>query len=399
MWRATPSRTWPEPVLVISVARFGGPEVLVPTPAPDPVAAPGELVVAATASDVLFVDTMIRSGRGVGFFPIRPPYVPGNGVAGEVISVGDGVDDSWLGRPVIAHTGGAGGGGGYAERAAVSLDDTVPIPDGLDPLLAAAMIHDGPTALRIVRLADVRPGEQVLVLGAAGGMGILLVQLLRARGARVIAAARGSAKVKAVDAAGADVVIDYGQPGWTSLVLDATGGSGPAVVLDGVGGQLGRDAYEIIADGGRFSAHGAPSGSFSTIDQDDARRRNVRVTGLGDLQIRPGDRADLARQLLPEVVSGRICPLIGQTFPLAEAARAHALMEAREAIAKTLLISVLCSRSYSAGSLPGSAVTPRSRAAAEICRASSTSRELSPPTSCVDSHTTTLGYRRSTSGW
>jgi NADPH:quinone reductase len=362
-------------VLVISVARFGGPEVLVPISAPDPVAAPGQLVVAATASDVLFVDTMIRSGRGVGFFPIRPPYVPGNGVAGEVISVGDGVDDSWLGRPVIAHTGGAGGGGGYAERVAVSLDDTVSVPDGLDPLLAAAMIHDGPTALRIVRLADVRPGEQVLVLGAAGGMGILLVQLLRARGARVIAAARGSAKVKAVDAAGADVVIDYGQPGWTSLVLDATGGSGPAVVLDGVGGQLGRDAYGIIADGGRFSAHGAPSGSFSTIDQDDARRRNVRVTGLGDLQIRPGERADLARQLLPEVVSGRIRPLIGQTFPLAEAARAHALMEAREATAKTLLISVLCSRSYAAGltlraacsgrrSRPGRGRRPRSAAQA-----------------------------------
>ena len=349
MWRATPGRTSPEPVLVISVARFGGPEVLAGVQAADPIAGPGELVVAATASDVLFVDTMIRSGRGIGIFPIRPPYVPGGGVSGEVVSVGDGVDHDWLGRPVIAHTGGPGGGGGYAERAAVSLEDTVPVPDGLDPLLAGAMIHDGPTALRIVRLVDVRPSEQVLVLGAAGGMGVLLVQLLRARGARVIAAVRGSAKVKAVDAAGADVVIDYGQPGWTSLVLDATGGSGPAVVLDGVGGQLGLDAYGIIADGGRFSAHGAPSGSFSTIDQDDARRRNVRVTGLGDLQIRPGERADLARQLLPEVAAGTIRPLIGQTFPLAEAARAHALMEARQAIAKTLLISVLCSRCYSAG--------------------------------------------------
>jgi len=386
-------------VLVISVGRFGGPEVLLPASAPDPVAAPGEVVIAASASDVMFVDTMIRSGRGVGFFPIRPPYVPGGGVVGEVISVGDGVDGGWLGRPVIAHTGGPGGGGGYAERAAVSLDDTVAVPDGLDPLLAGAIVHDGPTALRVLRLADVRPGEQVLVLGAAGGMGILLVQLLRARGARVIGAARGSAKVNAVGAAGADLVIDYGQPGWTSLVLDATGGSGPAVVLDGVGGQLGLDAYGIIADGGRFSAHGAPGGGFAAIDPGDARRRKVTVTGLGDLQVRPGERADLARQLLPEVVSGQIRPLVGQTFPLAEAARAHALIEARQAVAKTLLTSVLFRRPHSAGSLPGSAVTPRSRAAAEICRASSTSRELSPPTSCVDSRTTTLGYRRSTSGW
>jgi NADPH2:quinone reductase len=328
-------------VRVISVARFGGPEVLMPAEAPDPVAAPGEVVIAGGASDVMFVDTMIRSGRGVGFFPIRPPYVPGGGIGGAVISVGDGVDAGWLGRPVIAHTGGPGGGGGYAERAAVSLEDTVAVPDGLDPLLAVAIVHDGPTALRVARLVDTRPGEQVLVLGAAGGMGILLVQLLRARGARVIGAARGKAKADAVAEAGADAVIDYGRPEWTSLVLEATGGAGPAVVLDGVGGQLGLDAYRIIADGGRFSAHGAPSGAFAAIDPGDAARRNVTVTGLGDLQVRPGERADLARQLLPDVASGKIRPLIGQTFPLAEAARAHTLLETRQAIAKTLLTSVL----------------------------------------------------------
>ncbi|HEX4092478.1 MAG TPA: zinc-binding dehydrogenase [Trebonia sp.] len=326
-------------MLAISVGRFGGPEVLVPAEAADPVAGPGEVVVAAVASDVMFVDTMIRSGRGVGFFPIRPPYVPGGGVTGEVIAVGDGVYAGWLGRAVIAHTGGAGGGGGYASRAAAGLADVVAIPDGLDPLLALAIAHDGPTALRIARLVDVRPGERVLVLGAAGGMGILLVQLLRAQGARVIGAARGAAKVDAVAAAGADLVVDYGRPGWTSLVLDATGGRGPDVVLDGVGGQLGRDAFGVIADGGRFSAHGAPSGSFAVIEPGDASGRGVTVTGLGDLQVRPGERADLARQLLPDVASGQVRPLIGQTFPLAEAARAHTLMEDRSAIAKTLLLT------------------------------------------------------------
>jgi NADPH2:quinone reductase len=324
-------------VLVIQVSRFGGPEVLVPADSPDPVAGPGELVVAVTASDVMFLDTMIRSGRGTGFFPVRPPYVPGNGVTGRVIGVGDGVDGSWAGRPVIAHTGGPGGGGGYAEQAIVKLDDVVLVPDGLDLLTAVALVHDGPTALRILKVVDVRPGEHVLVLGAAGGMGILLVQLLLIRGARVIGAARGKAKVDAVRQAGADVAIDYGRPDWTSSVVQATGGTGPAVVLDGVGGQLGRDAYEIMADGGRFSAHGGPSGSFTAIDRDDAKRRNIAATGLGDLQVRPGDRADLARQILPDVLSGKVRPLIGQTFPLAEAARAHAMIEAREAVAKTLL--------------------------------------------------------------
>jgi NADPH2:quinone reductase len=324
-------------VLVIEVRRFGGPDVLVPAHSPDPSAGPGELLVAVSASDVMFLDTMIRSGRGTGIFPIRPPYVPGNGVTGRVIGVGDGVDGSWMGRPVIAHTGGPGGGGGYAEQAIVKVDDAVLVPDGLDLPSAVAVVHDGPTALRIVRLVDVRPGEHVLVLGAAGGMGILLVQLLRAGGAQVIGAARGKAKGDAVGEAGADVVIDYGHPGWASEVVRATGGTGPAVVLDGVGGQLGRQAYEIMADGGRFSAHGGPSGSFTSIDRDDAKRRNVAVTGLGDLQARPGERADLARQILPDVLSGKVRPLIGQTFPLAEAARAHAMIEAREAIAKTLL--------------------------------------------------------------
>lgn len=323
----------------ISVARFGGPEVLAAVEAPDPVAGPAELVVAVSASDVMFVDTVIRSGRGVGFFPIRPPYVPGSGVGGEVVSVGDGVDDGWLGRPVIAHI--AAASGGYAERAVVSLEETVAVPDGLDPRLAAAIIHDGPTALRVARLVDVRPGEQVLVLGAAGGMGILLVQLMRARGARVIGAARGAAKLDAVGGAGADVVIDYGQPGWTSTVLDATGGAGPVVVLDGVGGELGRAAYEVMADGGRFSAHGAPSGGFAAIDPADASRRKVVVTGLADLQVRPGERADDVRQLLPDLLAGKVRPHVGQTFPLAEAARAHTLIEAREAVAKTLLVSAL----------------------------------------------------------
>jgi NADPH2:quinone reductase len=324
-------------VLVIEASRFGGPEVLRAARHPDPVAGPGELVVAVSASDVMFLDTMIRAGRGTGFFPVRPPYVPGGGVAGRVTAVGDGVDRGWVGRTVLAHTGGPGGTGGYAEQAIVNLDETVPVPDGLSPIKAVAVVHDGPTALRIVRVVDVRPGELILVLGAAGGMGILLLQLLRAHGARVIGAARGPAKTRAVAEAGADVVIDYSRPDWTSDVLDATAGVRPVVVLDGVGGRLGHDAFEIIADGGRFSAHGAPSGSFAPVSADDARQRNVTVTGIGDLQVRPGERADLARQLLPDVRSGKIRPLIGQAFPLAEAARAHLLIEAREAIAKTVL--------------------------------------------------------------
>ena len=107
---------------VIEVERFGGPEVLVAAEAPDPVAGPGQVIVEVAAADVLFLDTMIRGGRATAFFDQRPPYVPGNGVAGRVAATGPGVDAGWAGRAVIAHTGERGGNGGYAERAAVPVD-------------------------------------------------------------------------------------------------------------------------------------------------------------------------------------------------------------------------------------------------------------------------------------
>ena len=112
----------------IEVARFGGPDVLELRDLSDPVPGPGQVLVAASACDVLFVDTMIRSGRGADYFPIRPPYVPGNGVGGTIAGLGDGVDTSWLGRRVVAHTGGAGGTGGYAELAAIDFGDCTLFP-------------------------------------------------------------------------------------------------------------------------------------------------------------------------------------------------------------------------------------------------------------------------------
>ena len=257
----------------VEVARFGGPDVLELQELSDPVPDLGQVVVAASASDVLFVDTMIRSGRGADYFPIRPPYVPGNGVGGTVAGVGAGVDASWLGRPVVAHTGGAGGTGGYAEMAAVDLEACAPLPDGVDLLDATAVLHDGTTALRVLETTAPQQGELALVLGAAGGMGILLVQLLVARGVMVVGAARGWMKRDVVSGAGA-AAVEYGEAGWTDAILDATGGRRPTLVLDGVGGTIGGEAFGLLADGGRFSAHGTSSGSFATIDPAEAERRD-----------------------------------------------------------------------------------------------------------------------------
>ena len=297
-------------------------------------------MVATSASDVLFVDTMIRSGRGVSYFPIRPPYVPGNGVGGTVVAVGRESDPSWVGQRVIAHTGGAGGTGGYAELATADLDAIVPVPDPVDLLEATAVLHDGTTALRVLEICGVEAGDRVLVLGAAGGMGILLVQLATARGAAVVGAAGGSGKRAAVDSAGAQATVDYGEPDWVKAVLDATGGIRPTVILDGVGGRLGTEAFGLVADGGRFSAHGTPSGSFASIDPNEAHRRDVAVATIADLQYAAADRPRLMNGIIDEIRGGLVSPLIGQTFSLSEASKAHSAIEARETMAKTLLLPI-----------------------------------------------------------
>jgi NADPH2:quinone reductase len=326
-------------VQAIEAATFGGPEVLQLKTFADPAPKPDQVLIAASASDVLFVDTIIRSGRGVDYFPIRPPYIPGNGVGGTVVSAGEGVDPSWLGRPVAAHTGGAGGTGGYAQVAAVDLHNTVAVPDGVELHHATAVLHDATTALRIIETVGVPPGEWALILGAAGGMGNLLVQLLAARGGHVIGAAGGKAKQELIAATGAKAAIDYTEPDWPDAVLQTTGGVRPAVVLDGVGGQLGAQAFELMAEGGRFSAHGSSSGTFAPINADQAGRRGVTVTTIVDLQYQPEDRSRLMRAALDEVRDGAITPVVGQTFPLADAAGAHHAIEARETVAKTLLVS------------------------------------------------------------
>jgi NADPH:quinone reductase len=322
-------------VRAVMVTRFGGPEVLSAVQVPDPVARSGEVVVAVSVADTLFLDTQLRRGWGGEYFSVHPPYIPGDGVSGTVARVGEGVDRGWIGRRVVAFT---EGGGGYAEQAVAVADRVVLVPNELDLAETAALLHDGTTAFALLEGTGVSADEWVLVLAAGGGLGILLVQLARAIGARVIGAARGAAKLDLARAWGAERVVDYSHPGWQQKVHAVTGGRGPQVVFDSVGGQLGRQAFEIIADGGRFSAHGAPSGGFTPVDPEQARRRGISVRGIEQAQLSAQDRRRLTHQALREAAVGRIKPIIGQTFPLEKAADAHAAIEARTVVGKTLLI-------------------------------------------------------------
>jgi NADPH2:quinone reductase len=318
----------------IEVTAFGGPEVLVPATVPDPVAGPGEVVVQVAFADIIFLDTTLRAGQGQEYFPIRPPYVPGGAVSGAVVAVGDGVSPALVGKPVAGRT---KNWGGYAEKAVADPAGLVEIPDGLHPRDAAALVTDALTAYALAAKIGIHAGENVLVLAAAGGLGILLVQLAKSVGAHVIGAARGPAKLEMVRKWGADVAIDYSEPGWTDRVVEATGGHGPDVVFDGAGGPLGAAAFEIVATGGRFSAHGTPAGSFAAPDAEAARERGITVTGIAEAQVAVAEGAAFTKQALADAAAGRITPVIGQVYPLDRAADAHKALETRTNVGKVLL--------------------------------------------------------------
>ncbi|NYI07828.1 zinc-binding dehydrogenase [Allostreptomyces psammosilenae] len=319
---------------VVRATAVGGPEVLVAGEAPDPVAGPGQVVVGVSVAGIDFVETQLRRGESPG--PALPelPYVPGAVVAGQVLSVGPDVDPDWVGRRVVTH----GENGGYLERAVARAENLITVPEALDLADAAALLDDGSTAVGLLEGAPAEPAAWVLVEAAGGGVGSLLVQLARAAGARVIGAARGERKLALVRELGADLAVDYTEPDWAERVRRATGGAGPDLVFDGVGGAIGRAAFGVTARGGTFSVHGAASGASTVIDPEEVRLRRLTVVGLEQLADFLPQVRRRAERALAEAAAGRLRPVVGQTFPLERAADAHAAMESRRVIGKTLLL-------------------------------------------------------------
>ena len=312
------------------MTEFGAPDVLVARETPDPNPADGQVVVDVTAASITFIETVVRAGRSS--FPTgapEPPYVPGNGVGGVVSAVGGGVDPAWIGVRVVT---GTGGSGGYAEKVAVPVTGLVRVPDGVDLMDATALLADGRTASGLMLLAAVRPGERVLVEAAAGGVGTLLVQLASAAGASVVGAAGGERKCEVARGLGADRVVDYRQPDWASEVRAATGGVD--VVFDGVGGPIGTAALGLVRPGGRFVQFGMAAGRPT-----DTAGAAVTVIGFRELGALGARSVELATSALAKAAAGELRPVIGQTFPLARAADAHAGIESRATVGKTLLVT------------------------------------------------------------
>ncbi|WP_433134750.1 zinc-binding dehydrogenase [Micromonospora sp. CA-240977] len=307
---------------------FGGPEVLVPGPATDPTPGPDQVLVDVAHANITFVETQQRSGRP-GPFQITPPLIPGNGVGGVIAAVGPDVDPALIGRRVVSATGGSGG---YAERAAVDATAPIEVPDGLAMDEAVALLADGRTATMLIEAVDVRPGDRVLVEAAAGGVGSLLVQLAARAGARVIGVAGGPRKVDLLPGLGTDLAVDYLRPDWADRVRAATGGID--VVLDGVGGAVARAAFDLLDPGGRMVSYGLASGEWSPVSVEAAAARQVTLVRP---DTSPARLRAYTRQALADATAGRLRPLIGQRFPLERAADAHAAIEARATVGKTLL--------------------------------------------------------------
>jgi NADPH2:quinone reductase len=296
----------------------------------DPVAGVGQVVVDVEYASVTFVETQVRGGRAPNPAMIPSlPLIPGNGVGGIVGDTGEGVDPQLLGRAIVTTTGGRGG---YAERVAVNASEPIAVREGVTLADAVALLADGRTALALMQLANVRVGETVLIEAAAGGVGTCLVQLAKAAGARVVACAGSAEKLAAVEPLGADVLVDYSRNGWAEILR--AGGELVDVVFDGVGGDIGTEASRLLRAAGRFCQYGMASGGFTELPSDVRQREIVVLRGIN---LDPSEARDLSVQAIERAAAGELRPLIGQVFSLEHAARAHAAIEARETIGKTLL--------------------------------------------------------------
>jgi NADPH2:quinone reductase len=264
------------------------------------------------------------------------PTVPGREVAGVVESLGEGVAELWLGRRVVAHLGFAPGG--YAELAVTDVDRVHEVPANLDFAEAVAMIGTGRTAMGILQFAELGPDSVVVVPAAAGGIGTLLVQYAKNAGATVIGLAGGPEKVARVEANGADLAVDYRDPGWAEKVRAHLGGRTATVVFDGVGGEVARAAVALLGPRGRhvvfgWSGEGIRDGGPYLVE-------GVSEQVLGPVMMQKAGGPDPVRTLelraLTEAAAGRLTPAV-QRFPLAEAAAAHRALETRGTIGKVVL--------------------------------------------------------------
>ncbi|KAF1067616.1 NADPH:quinone oxidoreductase family protein [Variovorax sp.] len=300
--------------------QFGPPSSLVVEDLPSPVAGPGRLVVSVKACGVNFPDTLIIQGQ----YQFKPelPFSPGGEVAGIVKAVGEGVTRFKPGDRVIAAT----TWGGYAEEVVAEAARTLPMPDGMDFATAAAFTLTYGTSHHALKdRAVLQPGETLLVLGAAGGVGLAAVELGKAMGARVIAAASSPAKLAVCRDHGADELIDYAAEDLRERIKALTGGRGVDVVYDPVGGDYSEPALRGMAWRGRFLVVGFAAGRIPSLPLNLPLLKGCAVLGVfwgAFTRNEPELNAANLRELMQWVGDGRLRPHVSARYPLERAADA-----------------------------------------------------------------------------
>jgi NADPH2:quinone reductase len=316
------------------VEEHGGPEVLQLRDRPRPDPAPGQLLVEVAAAGVNYMDIYGRQGNSS--YGTPPPWVPGAEGAGTVAAVGQGVSGFAPGDRVAW----ASAPGSYAEMVAVPADAAVPVPAGVDLTVAAAVMLQGMTAHYLCHTTyPVAPGEVVVVHAGAGGVGLLLTQMVKMRGGVVVATTSSAEKDAIAREAGADHVTRYQDFG--AVVARVTGGEGAAVVFDGVGAATFDAGLDALRPRGYMVLYGAASGPVPPLEL-------TRLVAGGSLFVtRPSLRHYAARReellrrsgdLFSWIGDGRLAVRIGATYPLEDAARAHEDLAGRRTTGKLLLL-------------------------------------------------------------
>ena len=322
---------------VIDISTPGSPEVLVPAERPDPVAGPGELLIAVAAAGINRPDVLQRKGH----YPPPPGAsdIPGLEVAGTVEAVGAQVEGWRVGDRVCALV----SGGGYATKCVAPAVQCLPVPKGMEFVEAAAIPETFFTVwTNVFERGRLAAGETALFHGGTSGIGTTAIQLARARGARVFATAGSDDKCRACEALGAERGINYRTEDFAAVVKELTGGRGVDLILDHIGAEYFERNLAALAVNGRLVQIGLMGGgSKATIDLNQILRRWLTVTG-STLRTRSVEEkgqiaAALRREVWPLFESGRVKPVIHRTFPLAQAADAHRLMESSAHVGKIVL--------------------------------------------------------------
>jgi NADPH2:quinone reductase len=322
-------------VKAIVVERYVLPSELSVKEITEPGCGDGEVLIEVRAAGCNFFDTLIVQGK----YQVKPPFPfsPGGEVAGRVRRVGAGVDGIAVGDDVMARV----GYGGFAELCAAPARSAVRLPPGTSFVDGAALpIAYGTAYAAVVLRGRCAAGETVLVTAAAGGVGLASIQIVKAIGARVIAAASADT-LEVARRVGADLVVDYQKEDWADAVKEATSGRGADVIIENVGGDVFDSCTRCIAWGGRLVISGFSSGRIPEVKLNRVLLKHIALVGLHFGPMSEHEPATVARaydEILRLYDEGRVAPVIFATFPLENAADALAALASRDTFGKVVLI-------------------------------------------------------------